>query len=128
MQIVAQIGPLSVFGVKTMTRCVKVPLVVFTLIALAALTGQAGPFSGHIISAEVFQQQTAEQEMGYGYGRPARAQRGSRSEVIAPHGMVAASQPLAAQAGQEMIKTSGKRCLHKHSGFKVMSFSGPNED
>ena len=90
-----------------MTRRVKVPLVVLTLIALAALTGQAGPFSGHIISAEVFQQQTAEQEMGYGYGRPARAQRGSRSEVIAPHGMVAASQPLAAQVGIDILKSGG---------------------
>ena len=61
MQIVARIGPLSVSGVKTMTRRVTVTLVVLALIALAALTGQAGLFSGHIILAEAFQQQTAEQ-------------------------------------------------------------------
>ena len=90
-----------------MTRRVKVPLVVLTLIALTALTRQAGPFSGYIISAGAFQQQTVEQEMGYGYGRPARARRGSRSEVIAPHGMVAASQPLAAQVGIDILKSGG---------------------
>ena len=38
-----------------------------------------------------------EQAPGHGYSRPARSLHGSRSEVIVPHGMVAASHPLAAQ-------------------------------
>ena len=45
--------------------------------------------------------------MGFGYGRPARSVRGSRSEVIAPHGIVAASQPLAAQVGIDILKSGG---------------------
>ena len=77
------------------------------LIALAGLAGQAGTAAGHVTIPESFQQQTAEQQMGYGYSRPAPAQRGSRSEVIAPHGMVAASQPLAAQVGIDILKAGG---------------------
>ena len=90
-----------------MTRRAKGPLVVLALIAIVALAGQVGAASGHLTVREVFQQQTAEHQMGYGYGRPARAQRGSRSEVIAPHGMVAASQPLAAQVGIDILKAGG---------------------
>ncbi len=90
-----------------MTRRVKGPSVFLALIGIAAMAGQAGAASGHIALAGAFQQQTAEQQMGYGYGRPARAQRGSRSEVIAPHGMVAASQPLAAQVGIDILKAGG---------------------
>ena len=45
--------------------------------------------------------------LGHGYSRPARSPHGSRSEVIAPHGMVAASQPLAAQVGLEILKAGG---------------------
>ena len=37
--------------------------------------------------------------LGHGYSRPARSPHGSRSEVIAPLGMVATSHPLAAQVG-----------------------------
>ena len=44
---------------------------------------------------------------GSGYDRPAQTPKGSRSEVIAPHGMVAASQPLAAQAGIDILKAGG---------------------
>ena len=45
--------------------------------------------------------------LGHGYSRPARSPHGSRSEVIAPHGMVAASQPLAAQVGLDILKAGG---------------------
>ena len=45
--------------------------------------------------------------LGHGYSRPARSPHGSRSEVIAPHGMVAASQPLAAQVGLDVLKAGG---------------------
>ena len=48
-----------------------------------------------------------EQVPGHGYSRPARSRHGSRSEVIAPHGMVAASHPLAAQVGLEILKAGG---------------------
>ena len=45
--------------------------------------------------------------LGHGYSRPARSPHGSRSEVIAPHGMVAASHPLAAQVGIDILKAGG---------------------
>jgi gamma-glutamyltranspeptidase/glutathione hydrolase len=45
--------------------------------------------------------------LGHGYSRPARSPHGSRSEVIAPYGMVAASQPLAAQVGIDILKAGG---------------------
>ena len=48
-----------------------------------------------------------DEALGHGYSRPARSPHGSRSEVIAPHGMVAASQPLAAQAGLDVLKAGG---------------------
>lgn len=89
-----------------MIRRFSGPFVALAMIALAATAGQAGAAAG-ISPAETLQQQQAEQQMGYGYSRPARAQRGSRSEVIAPHGMVAASQPLAAQVGIDILKAGG---------------------
>ena len=89
-----------------MIRCFRGTFAVLALIALPATAGQAGAGAG-ISPTETLQQQQAEQQMGYGYSRPARAQRGSRSEVIAPHGMVAASQPLAAQVGIDILKAGG---------------------
>ena len=47
------------------------------------------------------------QALGHGYARPARSPHGSRSEVIAPYGMVAASHPLAAQVGIDILKAGG---------------------
>ena len=49
----------------------------------------------------------SDDSLGHGYSRPARSPHGSRSEVIAPHGMVAASQPLAAQVGLDILKAGG---------------------
>ena len=51
--------------------------------------------------------QEPQQALGHGYSRPARSPHGSRSEVIAPHAMVAASQPLAAQVGIDILKAGG---------------------
>ena len=48
-----------------------------------------------------------QQAQGSGYDRPARSPNGSRSEVIAPHGMVATSQALAAQVGLEILRAGG---------------------
>lgn len=45
--------------------------------------------------------------LAQGYSRPARSPHSSRSEVIAPTGMVAASQPLAAQVGIDILKAGG---------------------
>jgi gamma-glutamyltranspeptidase / glutathione hydrolase len=42
-----------------------------------------------------------------GYDRPAKNPHQSRSVVFAQHGIVAASQPLAAQAGLEILKQGG---------------------
>ena len=47
------------------------------------------------------------QGLGSGYSRPARSAHGSRSEVIAPYSMVAASQPLAVQVGIDILKAGG---------------------
>jgi gamma-glutamyltranspeptidase / glutathione hydrolase len=41
------------------------------------------------------------------YDRPAKLPHQSRSAVLATHGIVAASQPLAAQAGLEILKAGG---------------------
>jgi len=90
-----------------MKRRFRGPLVALAVAAIALMGAQASVAAGHLTVSEYLQQQTAEQQMGYGYGRPARAQRGSRSEVIAPHGMVAASQPLAAQVGIDILKAGG---------------------
>ena len=48
-----------------------------------------------------------ESSVSHGYSRPARSPHSSRSEVIAPHGMVATSQPLAAQVGIDILKAGG---------------------
>ena len=42
-----------------------------------------------------------------GYDRPAKNARQSRSAVVAQHGMVATSQPLATLAGLEILKQGG---------------------
>ncbi|HTM56667.1 MAG TPA: gamma-glutamyltransferase [Pirellulales bacterium] len=44
---------------------------------------------------------------GAGYDRPAKDPHQSRSVVVAEHGIVAASQPLAAQAGLDILKKGG---------------------
>ncbi len=47
------------------------------------------------------------QAAGAGYDRPAKNPHQSRSVVVAQHGIVAASQPLAAQAGLDILKRGG---------------------
>ena len=51
--------------------------------------------------------QQSDVPLAQGYSRPARSPHSSRSEVIAPTGMVAASQPLAAQVGLDILKAGG---------------------
>src|SRR5436190_21761545 len=41
------------------------------------------------------------------WAAPARADRPGRSVVMAPHGMVATSQPLAAQVGLDVLRNGG---------------------
>ncbi len=76
-------------------------LVAISLLSAITLLGAVVPRS------EAGQQSVSAQARGGGYDRPARSPHSSRSEVIAPHGMVAASQPLAAQVGIEILKAGG---------------------
>jgi len=63
--------------------------------------------AGTLVMAQSRNQDGNGQALGHGYSRPARSPHGSRSEVIAPHGMVAASHPLAAQVGIDILKSGG---------------------
>ena len=74
------------------------------LTAAGLLLYAAAGASGALFSASA---QEPPQALGHGYSRPARSPHGSRSEVIAPHAMVAASQPLAAQVGIDILKAGG---------------------
>ena len=70
------------------------------IVVLAALVG-AGGHSDPLVA------QQSDDTLSHGYSRPARSPHSSRSEVIAPNGMVAASQPLAAQVGIDILKAGG---------------------
>ena len=72
-----------------------------TLMAVAAAVGITMLGAGAALRAQ------SQDALGHGYSRPARSPHGSRSEVVAPHGMVAASQPLAAQVGIDILKAGG---------------------
>jgi len=71
----------------------------------------AGFIAGALVTGQSRNQdgdgQSDVQALGHGYARPARSPHGSRSEVIAPYGMVAASHPLAAQVGIDILKAGG---------------------
>ena len=72
------------------------------LIGLAVIaSGTAGPHAAQQ------PERATEPPLSQGYSRPARSPHSSRSEVIAPHGMVATSQPLAAQVGIDILKAGG---------------------
>ena len=67
--------------------------VVTALMGVAAVAVGVGTAAGQDLSSD-----RDGEALGHGYSRPARSPHSSRSEVIAPYGMVAASQPLAAAA------------------------------
>ena len=76
--------------------------------ALRRIGAAAGVLAlGLAMAADGPAAQAQQPAQGDGYSRPARSPHGSRSEVIAPHGMVAASQPLAAQVGLDILKAGG---------------------
>ena len=72
-----------------------------TLMAVAATVGVT------MLGAGVAMRAQSQAALGHGYSRPARSPHSSRSEVVAPHGMVAAGQPLAAQVGIDILKAGG---------------------
>jgi gamma-glutamyltranspeptidase/glutathione hydrolase len=78
----------------------------FLAIAVAAVNFTGGEFP-ELARSETAGAQDQTSTQGSGYDRPAHTPKGSRSEVIAPHGMVAASQPLAAQVGIDILKAGG---------------------
>ena len=84
---------------------------------LAILLGTA------MIGTEAVVHAQSDEPLGHGYSRPARSPHGSRSEVIAPHGMVAASQPLAAQVGLDILKAGGNGRGRRHRGQRGRSAS-----
>ena len=79
-------------------RSVVLATFVFVSVAVCATTVSGGSGPG---------QSQEGPALGHGYARPARSPHSSRSEVIAPHGMVAASHPLAAQVGIDILKAGG---------------------
>ena len=78
-------------------------LLAITVVAVS-ITGSDFP---ELDSSETAGAQDQTSTQGSGYDRPAHTPKGSRSEVIAPHGMVAASQPLATQVGIDILKAGG---------------------
>ena len=78
----------------------RVAFATFVLVVAVACAGTVAGGQGPSQNQE-------REALGHGYARPARSPHSSRSEVIAPHGMVAASHPLAAQVGIDILKAGG---------------------
>ena len=81
-----------------------------TLMAVAAMLGIT------MLGGDAAMRAQSQDALGHGYSRPARSPHSSRSEVIAPHGMVAASQPLAAQVGIDILKGGRERDRRRGGG------------
>ena len=73
----------------------------------AAVLQLRGLIGAVILFGGILMQHEQASAQGGEYDRPAKLPHQSRSAVIASHGIVAASQPLAAQVGLEVLKAGG---------------------
>lgn len=94
---------------RSVAKCVRTfTAVLFAGGALIAPVGFPTDFDDDgALAATAAQEAESAASFANGYDRPARTAKGSRSPVMAPHGMVAGSQPLAVQVGVDILKAGG---------------------
>lgn len=85
-----------------------VVLSAMALLTLAALPSQANQQAQQTATAKTDDNQNATSvRLGAGYDRPGDFPHQSRSMILATHGIVATSHPLATQAGLDVLKRGG---------------------
>ena len=94
---------------RSVAKCVRTfTAVLFAGGAVIAPVGFPTDFDDDgALAATAAQEAESAASFANGYDRPARTAKGSRSPVMALHGMVAGSQPLAVQVGVDILKAGG---------------------